>query len=169
MRIIGIDPGLVKTGVGIIDVHGNNLQFVSRETIKPNKNIVLSERLKVLYCGLIEIIEQYQPDSAAIEETFMNNNPASALKLGVARGVAMVAPATKGLEVGEYPANLIKKSVVGAGKCSKEQMGMMIRTLLPSCGEPSEDEADALAVAITHAHHYQSREKFGGILAGAAR
>ena len=110
----------------------------------------------MIYQELIGVVEQRKPDTAAIELTFMNNNPESALKLGQARGVAMVVPAILGLEVGEYAANLVKKSVVGAGKASKDQVGMMIRTLLPCCGDVSEDEADALAVAICHAHHNQN-------------
>lgn len=169
MRILGIDPGLVKTGWGIIESEGHNLRFVSSGLIKPNRNNSLPDRLKVIDEEIQQVISQFSPDTAAIEETFVNKNPASALKLGVARGVAMVVPARMGLEVGEYPANLVKKSVVGAGKAGKDQMGMMIRTLLPTCGDVSEDEADALAIAITHAHHYTSRQKFGGVLAGAAR
>ncbi|NQZ14209.1 MAG: crossover junction endodeoxyribonuclease RuvC [Alphaproteobacteria bacterium] len=169
MKILGIDPGLVKTGWGIIETEGHALRFVASGLIKPNKNKELAQRLKVIDEEIQTIVSQFKPDTAAIEETFVNQNPASALKLGVARGVAMVVPARMGLEVGEYPANLVKKSVVGAGKAGKDQMGMMIRTLLPSCGDISEDETDALAVAICHAHHYQSRQKFGGVLAGAAR
>ena len=169
MRILGIDPGLVKTGWGIIEAEGHALRFVASGHIKPNVKSILPDRIKVIDQEMQGIIEQFNPDTAAIEETFVNKNPASALKLGVARGVAMVVPARMGLHVGEYPANLVKKSVVGAGKCGKDQVGMMIRTLLPSCGEISEDEADALAVAITHAHHYISRQKVGGILAGGVR
>ena len=116
-----------------------------------------------------EVIARFNPDEAGIEETFVNNNAASSLKLGCARGVAMVVPARQGLVVGEYPANLVKKSVVGAGKAGKDQVGMMIRTLLPSCGDIGEDEADALAVAICHAHHAESARRFGGKMAGAAR
>ncbi len=169
MRILGIDPGLVKTGWGIIESEGHSLRFISSGVIKPNKNNILPDRLKVIDEEMTQVISQFNPDTAAIEETFVNKNPASALKLGVARGVAMVVPARMGLKVGEYPANLVKKSVVGAGKAGKDQMGMMIRTLLPTCGDVSEDEADALAIAICHAHHYTSRQKFGGVLAGAAR
>ena len=169
MRILGIDPGLQKTGWGIIESQGNSLYFVACGLIKSTANKTLPERLKEIDDGMANVIEQFQPDQAAIEETFMNNNPASALKLGCARGVAMVVPARMSLFVGEYPANLVKKSVVGAGKAGKDQVGMMIRTLLPACGDIGEDEADALAVAICHAHHASSKEKFGGILAGAAR
>lgn len=169
MKILGIDPGLVKTGWGIIETEGHSLRFIASGLIKPNIKNDLPQRLKVIDEEIEAIVSRFDPFTAAIEETFVNKNPASALKLGVARGVAMVVPARMGLDVGEYPANLVKKSVVGAGKCNKDQMGMMVRTLLPSCGDISEDEADALAVAICHAHHYQSRQKFGGVLAGASR
>lgn len=169
MLILGIDPGLQKTGWGIISAEGNSLKFVASGLIKPDAKQDLPMRLKDIDNGMNEIIKQYQPNSAAIEETFVNKNPASALKLGVARGVAMVVPARCGIDVAEYPANLVKKSIVGSGHASKDQMGMMIKTLLPSCGAPSEDEADALAVAICHAHHAQSNARFGGKLAGAAR
>ena len=113
----------------------------------------MSERLATLYHYLITVIDEQQPAEAAIEETFVNQNPASALKLGQARGVLLMVPALKGISVDEYGANKIKKSVVGNGHASKQQIGMMIKTLLPSCGTLSEDEADALAVAITHAHY----------------
>ncbi len=113
----------------------------------------MPERLSTLYHGIIGVMEDYSPQEAAIEETFVNKNPASALKLGQARGVLLMTPAIKGLSVGEYSANKVKKSVVGSGHASKEQVGMMIKTLLPACGTISEDEADALAVAITHAHY----------------
>lgn len=169
MRILGIDPGLVKTGWGIIETEGNRLSYVASGLIKPDAGQEMAHRLKDIDEAFQKIIADFEPDSAAIEETFVNKNPASALKLGLARGVAMTVPARMGLSVGEYPANLVKKSIVGAGKAAKDQMGMMIKTLLPTCGILSEDEADALAVAITHAHHRQSALKFGGKLSGAAR
>ncbi len=169
MRILGIDPGLQKTGWGIIESEGHRLSFVACGLIKSTANKTLPERLAEIDQGMETVIKQFNPDQAGIEETFMNNNPTSALKLGCARGVAMVVPARMGLFVGEYPANLVKKSVVGAGKANKDQVGMMIRTLLPACGDIGEDEADALAIAICHAHHASSKEKFGGVLAGAAR
>jgi crossover junction endodeoxyribonuclease RuvC len=153
MRILGIDPGLQKTGWGIIKSEGHRLSFVASGLIKTNPGYSLPERLAEIDNGIKAVLDQFHPDQAAIEETFVNTNAASSLKLGSARGVAMVVPARAGLLVGEYPANLVKKSVVGAGKAGKEQIGMMIRTLLPACGEISEDEADALAVAICHAHH----------------
>ena len=122
--------------------------------IKTDPKADLAERLAHLHHGLVEVIQSHKPDMAAVEETFVNRNPASALKLGQARGVVLAVPAILGLSVGEYSANKIKKSIVGTGHASKEQIQMMIRTLLPASGKVSEDEADALAVAITHAHYY---------------
>lgn len=169
MRILGIDPGLQKMGWGIIESNGHRLSFVACGLVKTTAKLSLPERLAQIDAGVLDIIERFSPEQAAIEETFVNTNAASSLKLGAARGVAMVVPARLGLIVGEYPANLVKKSVVGAGKAGKDQVGMMIRTLLPACGEIGEDEADALAVAICHAHHASSKQKFGGVMAGAAR
>jgi len=169
MRILGIDPGLQKMGWGIIESEGHRLSFVACGLVKTTAKLALPERLAQIDAGVAEILERFKPEQAAIEETFVNSNSASSLKLGAARGVAMVVPARMGLIVGEYPANLVKKSVVGAGKAGKDQVGMMIRTLLPACGEIGEDEADALAVAICHAHHASSKDKFGGVMAGAAR
>lgn len=158
MRILGIDPGLQKTGWGIIEVHGNALSFISCGLIKTDSKEMLCERLRALDSGLSDVIGRFAPDEAAIEETFVNKNPASALKLGQARGVGMVVPARMGLMVAEYSANLVKKSIVGSGHAAKAQIGMMVKTLLPSIPKGiSEDEADALAVAICHAHHAASR------------
>jgi len=169
MRILGIDPGLQKTGWGIIESEGHALHFVASGLIKTTASKPLPERLREIDDQMADIVTRFKPDQAGIEETFMNTNAASSLKLGAARGVAMVVPARMGLLVGEYPANLVKKSVVGAGKAGKDQVMMMIRTLLPASGEVSEDEADALAIAICHAHHATSKQKFGGIMAGGAR
>ncbi len=162
MRIVGIDPGLQKTGWGIIEAVDNRLKFVACGLIKTNASWGLPERLKQIDDGMAAMLAEFHPIEAAIEETFMNNNPASALKLGQARGVAMVAPVRYGISCAEYPANLVKKSIVGAGHAAKEQMGMMIRTLLPTCGDIGEDEADALAIAICHAHHAQSALLYAG-------
>ncbi len=151
--MLGIDPGLQKTGWGIIKSEGSSLQFIASGLIKTNAKVPMAERLSTLHHGLIAVIDEFKPHEAAIEETFVNKNPASALKLGQARGVLLCVPALRGLSVGEYSANKVKKSVVGTGHAAKNQMGMMIRILLPACGEISEDEADALAVAITHAHY----------------
>ncbi len=153
MLILGIDPGLQKTGWGIIYAKDNRLKFVASGLIKPKPKDPMANRLAHLHHALIEILNTHKPATAAIEETFVNKNPASALKLGQARGVLLSTPAIYGIEVAEYSANKVKKSVVGAGHADKTQVGMMIRTLLPTCGELSEDEADALAVAITHAHY----------------
>lgn len=153
MFILGIDPALQKTGWGIINSQGARLSFVACGLLKTKANDPLPIRLAALHSQLADIIKEWQPDCAAVEETFVNKNPASALKLGQARGVLLAVPALYGLETAEYSANKIKKSIVGTGHAAKEQMGMMIRTLLPGCGQISEDEADALAVAITHAHY----------------
>ncbi len=161
MRILGIDPGLQKTGWGIIEADKNRLTFVGCGLIKTLTGLPLYARLAEIDAGIEKIIGNFKPDVAAIEETFMNNNAASALKLGQARGAAIVAAARANLEVSEYPANLVKKSLTGAGHAAKEQVGMMIRTLLPKSGRPGADEADALAVAICHAHHAQSRARTG--------
>lgn len=169
MRILGIDPGLQRTGWGVIEAEGNRLQYIACGTIATNPTLSTAERLAEIDAGLVDAINTWQPDTAAIEETFVNRNPASALKLGVARGAAMVVPARMGLLVGEYPANLVKKSVVGTGHATKDQIGMMIRTLLPSAGKMGADAADALAIAICHAHHYSSRMKMGGIMNGGVR
>lgn len=168
MRIIGIDPGLQRTGWGIIDVKGNRLIHISHGVVKTDSRAETSVRLKQIFDGLIQMMTLWQPTDAAVEETFVNNNPASALKLGLARGVAVLAPAHMGLAVGEYPATLVKKSVVGAGHADKNQMQTMIKVLLPGV-EASSDAADALAVAICHAHHSMTREKLGGIMAGGVR
>lgn len=153
MLILGIDPGLQRTGWGLIHSEGHALKFRSCGLIKTNPADSLGRRLAAIHQGLCDIIAQWKPDTAAIEETFVNNNAASALKLGQARGVALSVPALHGLEVAEYAANKIKKSITGTGHAAKEQMGMMVKTLLPACGQISADEADALAVAICHAHY----------------
>lgn len=156
MKILGIDPGLQKTGWGIIEANGNRLSFVASGLVKTAANLPLYARLAMLDDDLQKAIAMYQPDQAAIEETFMNNNARSALKLGQARGALILSAARTGLVVSEYAANLIKKSIVGTGHADKNQMGTMVATLLPKAGKVSEDEADALAIAICHAHHAQS-------------
>ena len=153
MKSLGIDPGLTKCGWGIILANGNHLSYVASGLIKPDPSRILARRLCFIHEHIADIIKDYSPDAAAIEETFVNKNPSSALKLGQARGVALAVPALYGIEVAEYGANKIKKSIVGNGHATKEQMGMMVKTLLPACGKLSEDEADALAVAMTHAHY----------------
>jgi len=153
MRIVGLDPGLRHTGWGVIDVMGNRLTHVADGVVHAATGLPLAERLVALFRQLNEVLERYRPDEAAVEETFVNKNAASTLKLGVARGVVLLAPAERGLPVAEYSANLVKKSVVGAGHAEKEQVQMMVRRLLPGCAIEQPDAADALAVAICHAHH----------------
>lgn len=153
MRILGIDPGLQNTGWGIIETQGSALRFIACGRIRPPVSLTLAERLASLHAGLMALMREWQPGEAAVEETFVNANPASALKLGQARGVALCAPALAGLATAEYAANKIKKSVVGAGHADKAQIALMVRRLLPGCGQVTADEADALAVAITHAHY----------------
>jgi crossover junction endodeoxyribonuclease RuvC len=153
MRVLGLDPGLRHTGWGIIDVAGNRLTYVADGVVSAPVDPPLGERLVVLYRQIGEVLERFRPDEAAVEETFVNKNASSTLKLGVARGVVLLAPAERGLPVAEYSANLVKKSVVGAGHAEKTQVQMMVRRLLPGCTTMKADAADALAVAICHAHH----------------
>jgi crossover junction endodeoxyribonuclease RuvC len=152
MRLIGLDPGLRLTGWGVIDVDGNRLRHVAHGVIKVSVEGSLAERLNELFDAIAGIVAAQEPVEAAVEETFVNVNPLSTLKLGQARGVVLLAPARAGLPVFEYAANLVKKSVVGAGHADKRQVAMMVGRLLPGV-EATADAADALAVAICHAHH----------------
>ncbi len=156
VRIIGIDPGLRRCGWGIIDSFNNRLKFIACGVIKPPENGELASRLVFLFEAILAIIKKYQPDEAAVEETFISAGARSALQLGQARGIALMTPAALGLPVGEYAANLIKKSVVGTGHADKNQIKIMVKTLLPSADFSGIDDADALAIAITHAHHRQA-------------
>jgi len=153
MRVLGLDPGLRHTGWGVIDVAGNRLSHVADGVVHAPVDLPLADRLVLLFRHIIDVLERFRPDEAAVEETFVNKNAASTLKLGVARGVVLLAPAERGLPVAEYSANLVKKAVVGAGHAEKVQVQMMVRRLLPGCAMATPDVADALAVAICHAHH----------------
>jgi crossover junction endodeoxyribonuclease RuvC len=153
MRLLGLDPGLRHTGWGVIEVRGNRLSHIADGAIHSDGTAALAARLVQLHEGLVGVIQRYRPDAAAVEETFVNKNPSSTLKLGLARGVALLVPALAGLPVAEYSTNLVKKSVVGAGHAEKEQIQRMVKLLLPGCMIESPDAADALAVAICHAHH----------------
>ena len=153
IRILGIDPGLRKTGWGVVVSEGSKLGFVACGCVESDGALPLSERLRQLHDGLSRIVSSFFPDEVAVEETFVNRDPQSALKLGQARGVALVVPALAGLSVAEYAANLVKKTVVGVGHADKKQVQMMIRVLLPKAETKSADAADALAVAICHAQH----------------
>jgi crossover junction endodeoxyribonuclease RuvC len=152
MRLIGLDPGLRLTGWGVIEVEGNRLRHVAHGVVKVPTRGSLAERLRELFEGVAQVLEAQRPAEAAVEETFVNVNPGSTLKLGQARGVVMLAPARAGLPVFEYATNLVKKSVVGTGHADKNQIAMMVGRLLPGV-DARQDAADALAVAICHAHH----------------
>lgn len=166
MRIIGLDPGLRHTGWGVIAVDGNRLRHIADGAVHPAPTGTLAERLVALFEGLGTVLAAHRPDAAAVEETFLNKNPGSTLKLGAARGVVLLAPALKGIPVAEYSANLIKKSVVGAGHADKHQVEVMVRMLLPGV-VASGDAADALAVAICHAHHVQTNRVWAASKSGA--
>ena len=156
IRILGIDPGLRRTGWGLIESDGNRLIHVACGSVETSEKAALGDRLVLIHDGLIAVIEQYRPHEAAVEHTFVNTNAAATLKLGQARGIAMLVPARAGLSVAEYAPNLVKKTVVGAGHSDKAQIRMMIGVLLPKADPQSEDAADALAIAVCHAHHRQS-------------
>lgn len=156
IRIIGIDPGLRRTGWGVIESAGNSLVHIACGSIEPPDDLPLAERLLAIHRGLAAVLAEFAPREAAVENTFVNKDGVATLKLGQARGVAMLAPAIVGISVAEYAPNQVKKTVVGAGHADKAQIQMMLRILLPKAAPKSADAADALAVAITHAHHRQS-------------
>jgi crossover junction endodeoxyribonuclease RuvC len=163
MRILGLDPGLRHTGWGIVDVEGNRLRHVADGSVDSDEALDLASRLVQLHDGLVAVIGEFSPDEAAVEETFVNKNPTSTLKLGLARGVVLLVPARAGLPVAEYGANHVKKSIVGAGHADKTQVQMMVRTLLPGAAFRTPDAADALAVAICHAHHRETSRRIAGV------
>lgn len=168
MRVIGLDPGLRHTGWGIIDVDGNRLSYVACGQVNPPTDVDMAERLTALHRDLTLVLEQHRPDEAAVEETFLNKNPGSTLKLGHARGVVLLTPAMLGLAVAEYSAKSVKQAVVGTGGATKDQIGMMVRTLLPGCDPKSEDAADALAVAICHSHRAGTQRTWAAAVGGKA-
>ncbi len=157
VRLLGIDPGLRFTGWGMIEVDGNRLRHIADGVIATDGDQPVPERLKALHDGLTGLFAQYVPDEAAVEETYVNRNGTATLKLGYARGVALLAPALVGIPVLEYGAMMVKQAVVGTGAASKEQVAMMVRRLLPGATLRRADASDALAVAICHAHHRASR------------
>jgi len=159
MRLIGFDPGLRNTGWGVIDSKNNILSHVANGVVSSTPGTELALRLVELYEGIIEVIREYNPQEAAVEETFVNKNAVSTLKLGQARGIALLAPAHSKLKVSEYPPNLVKKTVVGTGHASKEQIQAMVRMLLPNAQHFSADSADALAISICHAHHRETTKR----------
>ncbi len=157
IRILGLDPGLRRTGWGVVSIEGSRLAWIAHGVIAPPEGAPLSERLLHLFHGVQAVIETYAPQEAAVEETFVNNNGQSTLKLGQARAASMIAPAQAGLLVAEYSAPVVKKAVVGTGWADKKQVAFMIARLLPAAGGPTQDAADALAVAIAHAHARRAR------------
>lgn len=158
VRIIGIDPGLRRTGWGVIESDGVRLAYIDSGYVESDGDDILAYRLREIFQGVTSVISSFKPREAAVEETFVNNNPRATLKLGQARGMALLAPAMQGLVVAEYPPNLIKKSVVGAGHADKRQIQLMVKMLLPKATFKNADEADALAIAICHANHRSSPE-----------
>lgn len=156
IRILGIDPGLRRTGWGVVEADGNRLLFVACGSVHTQDGASVAARLVTIHDGLVRVIEQFQPEEAAVEATFVNKDAGATLKLGQARGVALLVPARAGVLVAEYAPNVVKKSIVGAGHGDKTQVRMMIGVLLPKADPRTHDAADALAIAITHAHHRQS-------------
>ena len=164
IRIIGIDPGLRFTGWGVVESEGTRLRYVDCGTVVSSAKADLATRLRELYEGLTEVMAAQAPHEASVENTFVNKDANATLKLGQARGIAMLVPALAGVPVGEYAPNAVKKAVIGVGHGDKKQIQLMVRTLLPQARWDSDDAADALAIAICHAHN---RGAVGGRLAAA--
>jgi crossover junction endodeoxyribonuclease RuvC len=160
IRILGLDPGLRRTGWGVVTIDGARLTHVAHGVIAPRETLPFAERLLFLFEAITQVIADHAPHEAAVEETFVTANGQSTLKLGHARAAAMIAPARAGLPVAEYAAKVVKKAVVGTGGADKDQVAFMIARLLPTAGAPTADAADALAVAIAHAHARRAR-RFG--------
>lgn len=156
IRIIGIDPGLRNTGWGVIETLGNHLKFIASGTVKSDVKCDLASRLCQIHTGLSDVLHQFMPDEAAVEHTFVNKDATATLKLGQARGIALLAPAQAGLVVAEYAPNAVKKSVIGVGHGEKQQIHMMVKVLMPRANFDTSDAADALAIAICHAHNRNS-------------
>ena len=156
IRILGIDPGLRRTGWGLIGCEGNRLIYLACGSVETNDKASLAERLVTIHDGLARVVAEFRPDEAAVEATFVNRDATATLKLGQARGIALLVPAKAGVSVAEYAPNLVKKTIVGAGHAEKAQIRLMVGVLLPKADPQSEDAADALAIAVTHAHHRAS-------------
>jgi crossover junction endodeoxyribonuclease RuvC len=166
IRLLGLDPGLRFTGWGVIDVDGNRLRHIGDGVIATDSAEPVPVRLKTLHDALMALLDRLRPDEAAVEETYVNRNGAATLKLGYARGVALLTPALAGVPVTEYAAKTVKLSVVGTGGAEKQQVVMMVRRLLPGAVLRRPDAADALAVAICHAHHRSSRLAWSKVAVG---
>jgi crossover junction endodeoxyribonuclease RuvC len=156
IRIIGIDPGLRRTGWGVVETLGNSLRFVAAGSVTSDDKAALAVRLVQIHDGLADVLKRVAADEAAVEQTFVNKDATATLKLGQARGIALLVPALAGLPVAEYAPNQVKKAVIGVGHGEKAQIHMMVKVLLPKAQFDSHDAADALAIAICHAHHRQS-------------
>ena len=167
MRLLGLDPGLQRTGWGVIEARHNSLRFLAAGVVVTDPEQALAWRLDALYRGLQEVVAHHAPQFAAVEETVINRNAGSSLKLGQARGVVLLAAAHAGLAVTEYASKTVKRAVVGTGAADKRQVAMMVRTLLPASGQVSGDAADALAVALCHAHHEAGQARLAAALAAA--
>lgn len=160
MRILGLDPSLSSTGWGVIEVENNRLKYVADGFIKTDPKMPIAERLALIHKTLAQVIETYHPDEAAIEQVFLNDNPNSTIKLGMARGVVIMAPALFDIPVTEYEPTKVKKALVGVGRAEKSQVETMVKVLLPGCKPKNNDSSDALAMAICHFHmrgSYQGR------------
>lgn len=157
MRILGLDPSLSSTGWGIVEVENNRLRYVADGFIKTDPKLPIYDRLAVIHRALNEVIETYHPQEAAIEQVFLNENPTSTIKLGMARGVVILAPALFGIPVCEYEPTKVKKAVVGVGRAEKSQVETMIKILLPGCKPKNNDSSDALAMAICHNSYRTAR------------
>lgn len=168
MRVIGIDPGLRNLGWGVIDVAGARITHVANGICHSDGDMELAQRLASLYAQLTEVFRTYAPEAAAVEHTFVNKDAVSTLKLGQARGIALLVPAQFGLMVGEYAPNAVKKTVVGVGHAAKQQVDHMIRLHLPGVKLAGPDATDALAIAICHAHHSQSAGRLSAAVKRAA-
>jgi len=168
MRILGIDPGLRRLGWGVVGVDGSRMSHVAHGTCLSGDG-PLAERLCRLHAGLSRVVTDFAPTHAAVEQTFVNRDPAGTLKLGQARGIALLVPAQAGLAVGEYAPNAVKKAIVGVGHAAKEQVGHMIALHFPGVRIAGPDAADALAVALTHAYHLRSSGRLAAALGRAAR
>ncbi len=174
MRVLGLDPGLRQTGWGVIDAEGNHLKHVANGIVVSDAKAELAERLLQLHHGLAEVVALHRPEAAAVEQTLANKNPSSTLKLGMARGIALLTPALSGIAVAEYLPMIVKKAVVGTGHADKDQVAMMVARLLPGCQIAAADAADALAVAICHAHNLATARQWAAgvedpLAAAAAR
>jgi crossover junction endodeoxyribonuclease RuvC len=166
-RILGLDPGLRRTGWGVIERDGSRLKFIECGVVTSDSEMALADRLVALHEGLSSVIERLRPQAAAVEQTFVNKDPVATLKLGQARAIALLVPARAGLTVAEYAPNQVKKSVVGVGHADKDQVHAMVKILLPHSNAKGPDAADALAIAITHAHMSESSDRMASLMARA--